>query len=72
MSRVRELALVAVARAVGEADEIAGLHGLAVQLGVLLDAAAEALGRGVEAQRFLDGVRKQGRVRRRTARRASA
>ena len=41
------LALVAVARAIGQADKVALLHGLPVQLHVFHQATAEALGRGV-------------------------
>ena len=53
------LALVAVAAAVGQAHKVAFLHGLAVQGHVFHQAAAEALGRGVEAQAFFDGVGQQ-------------
>ena len=56
------LPVVAIARAVGEADEIAGAHRLAVQLDVSGQAAAEALRRGVVAQRFLHRVGQQRRV----------
>ena len=56
------LAVVAIARAIGEADEIAGAHPLAVQLDVLGQTAAEALRRGVVAQRFLHRVGQQRRI----------
>ena len=40
---IGKLAFVAIGRSLGEADEVAGVHGLAVQRHVLLHAAAEAL-----------------------------
>jgi hypothetical protein len=60
---IREFALVAVGRAEGERDLVAGTDGLAVQGRVARGGALEALSRRIEAQRFLDRRRDQRRIR---------
>ena len=64
---IGKLALVAVAGAIGEADEITRLHHLPVQLDIAGEATPEALGRGVEAQRLLHRIRHARGLRHQTA-----
>ena len=61
-SRVGEAALVAVGGADEEEHGAAGRHGLAVELDVLGDVAADVRTRRLEAQELLDGVRDERRV----------
>ncbi len=65
--RVHIFALVAVSRAIGKADKLTGLHLHAVDDLVLQQDAAEALRRGVIAQRFLDRLADQLRLSHQTA-----
>ena len=60
--RIGKFALVAVGRAEGERDFVAGADGLAVQRHVARGGALEALRRRIEAQRFLDRRRDQRRI----------
>ncbi len=59
---VGKFALVAIAGAEGERDLVAGMDRLAVQLDIARGNALETLRRGVEAKRFLDRRRDQGRI----------
>ena len=56
---IAKFAFVAIGRAEGEHDLVARADRLAVQRDVARGDALEALGRGVEAQRFLDRRRDQ-------------
>ena len=53
---VWKLPFVAIARPIGEANEVACFHLLTVQLEIFLQTATETLGRGIKSQRFLNGV----------------
>ena len=60
--RIGKFALVAVGRAEGERDFVAGADGLAVHGHIARGGALEALRRRIKAQRFLDRRRDQRRI----------